>query len=599
MTTVARPDIQRLDQLVADAIAAGEVVERPASVVKELCENALDAGARRIDVDIDGGGLVRIVVADDGVGIAAGQIDLAVARHATSKISSIDDLGALKTLGFRGEALASITAVSDVVIMSTTSGARSGARSHIRAGEVLESGPDGRAGGTTIDVRDLFFNTPARLRFLRTERAEAAAAARVVSDLALTHPDVAFTCRVDGRSSLRSPGTGLHAAAAAVFGAGAARELRDIAGTDEIVVTGCISEPRAHRGSRTGLVLVVNGRRVHNRALGIAVDEAYRGVVPAGRHAYGVVCVELDAADVDANVHPAKREVRFHNEGAVFSAVQRACWHALQGAAVFNAAITWNPLSERSELTRGAAADVLLELADAGSDATRRVDVGSDAADAEAAVGPLASTGGDTEAVAGLAGLTSLGQVGTEWLVAWSPGRVVLVDPHAAHEKVLYEEILARWHRGTLDPANSEHIQLLLIPAVVECDAAQMEALEANAAWLEPCGFMIEPFGPGVVRCNAVPAASADADVGRLVTEILDALGPRGEASDERRHRVAALIACHSAVRFGDRIDSAQQQALLGRLALTTGGMTCPHGRPTVLVLDDAMLRRAFRRPPG
>ena len=323
--------IRLLPPQVADAIAAGEVVERPAAAVKELCENALDAGATRVDVDLEAGGLVRIVVADDGAGIPGDQLQLAVARHATSKLETVGDLARVRSLGFRGEALASIAAVSDLRITSRTSGEEGAWLLHSRAGEVLERRAAARAPGTTVEVCDLFHNTPARLAFLRSERSESAAAVRAVSDLALTHPEVGFSCRSDDRLALRSPAGSLSDTAAAVFGRDAG-ELLAVEGPGEIAVSGLISEPRSHRGSRTGLVIVINRRRVHNRALVVAVEEAYAGLLPVGRHPFGVVEVTLDPAMVDVNVHPTKREVRLREEGRVFTAVQHACWSALQEA---------------------------------------------------------------------------------------------------------------------------------------------------------------------------------------------------------------------------------------------------------------------------
>ncbi len=588
------PPIRRLPQMVADAIAAGEVVERPASVVKELCENALDAGATAVDIGIEGGGLVRIAVADDGAGIAADELELAVMRHATSKIAVVDDLTRVASLGFRGEALASIAAVADVTITSAT-GDLAAATLHARVGEVLGRGAAGRSRGTTVEVCDLFFNTPARLRFLRSARAETSAAGRVVADMALTHPEVAITSRNDGRILLRSPGTGLDDALGAVFGAAAARELLEVTGEGPIGVGGRISQPRVHRGTRGGLVVVVNGRRVHNRALSVAVEEAYRGLIPGGRHPYGVIRVDLDPADVDVNVHPTKREVRFRDESSIFVAVQRACWGALQGSALYTGSVAWT--SGRS----GHSASIVspspvLEIGDANAAGPVPLPMPWRADIASGSAPPAAAIGADT-GMAGLGVLSSLGQAGNEWLVAWSAGRVVLIDPHAAHERILFEEIQARWDHGRLDPAGSDQVQMLLIPAIVECDPSQLEAFAHNANWLTKCGFVIDTFGPNLLRCSAVPAAASRADTGRLVGQVLDALGAGEGMSAERRHRVAALLACHSAVRFGDHLDESEQQRLLSRLAETPNAMTCPHGRPTVMVLDDAALRRAFRRP--
>jgi DNA mismatch repair protein MutL len=573
--------IRLLPPQVADAIAAGEVVERPAAAVKELCENALDAGATRIDVDLEGGGLVRIVVADDGAGIPSDQLELAVARHATSKLGSVDDLAHVTSLGFRGEALASIAAVSDLRVVSRTGGAETAWLLRCRAGEVIEHRPAARAPGTTVEACDLFHNTPARLAFLRGERSEAAAAVRAVSDLALSHPEVGFTCRSDDRLALRSIGGGLIDAAAAVFGRDAS-ELVVVDAPGEVEVTGLISEPRAHRGTRSGLVIVVNRRRVHNRALVAAVEEAYSGLLPAGRHPFGVVQVTLDAALVDVNVHPTKREVRLREEGRVFGAVQRACWTALQEARL---GVAGARLPQLDGVAGSAAAPgpgaAELELRDAGAW------VPADAGD-----GPPQQ---QEHRLADLAPLRPLAQAADGWLVAESPRGLVLVDPHAAHEKILYTELLAEAEAaaGAGGPAAA---QLLLVDTVVGVDAAAVERMSENLDALAGLGFQLEPFGPGMVRCRAVPVAAGSADPERLVRDLLDTLQAAGDLATRRR-RLAALTACHAAVRLGDRLDSREQARLLERLVVTPGGLTCPHGRPTVVVLDDRSLRRAFGRP--
>jgi DNA mismatch repair protein MutL len=561
------PTIRRLPQAVADAIAAGEVVERPASVVKELCENAVDAGATAIDVTVDGGGTVRIRVVDDGIGITADQLPHAVARHATSKIGSVADLETVATLGFRGEALSSIAAVADVTVSSRPRDAAGGARLRVRHGETVEQGSAGVPAGTTVEVRDLFAATPARLRFLRAERSESAAALAVVSDLLLIHPELRLSCTLDGRVRLRSAGGGLDEALRSVFGADAA-ELLGVAAEGDINVGGAISEPRRHRAVRTGLVLVVNGRRVHNRSLVAAVGESYRGLVPAGRHPFGVLSVELDPVDVDVNVHPTKREVRFRDERAVFAAVQRACWQALRGASVYHAA--WPPPGGLAlgdgDPTAPAVARPPRVLTAAPPQAAGRSTLGE--------LGPL----------------TALGQQDGRWLLASSAAGVVVVDPHAAHEKVLYTDLLAQWSAGS--PVG----QLLLIPALLECDARRLELFAAHGELVAACGFTVDSFGPATLRCTAVPAGATAADPARLLGELLDALAGGGPVT-EQRHRAAALIACHGAVRFGDALDGAAQQHLLDRLVTTPGGLSCPHGRPALAVLDDATLRRIFHRP--
>jgi DNA mismatch repair protein MutL len=583
-------EIRRLPQSVADAIAAGEVVERPASVVKELCENAIDAGARAVDVVVDGAGTVRIRVVDDGVGIAAAELPLALARHATSKIRSVTDLEAVDTLGFRGEALASIAAVADVTIASRPRTAAAGARLRLRHGERVEEGAWGGPGGTSVEVLDLFAATPARLRFLRSERAESAAALAVVADMVLMHPEVRVTCTVDGRTRLRSPVGTLEDALRCVFGA-EATELLPVAAEGDINVGGAISQPRRHRGTRAGLVLVVNGRRVHNRALLAAVSEAYRGVVPAGRHPFGVVSVTLDPLEVDVNVHPTKREVRFRDERAVFAAVQAACWRALGGASVYTASA---PDGSTLRLADGIVAwpspGRAIPAARVDDDNGAESATGEHVKETSSTIPGSQSPDAEHVTLGAMGPLRALGQQRGRWLLATSPFGVVVVDPHAAHEKVLYTDLLSEWASGTA------YGQMLLIPALVECDARRMDLFAVHGELIESYGFTVDAFGPTTLRCTAVPAGASAADPSRLLGELLDSMGAGGPVT-EQRHRAAALIACHAAVRFGDELASDAQQRLLDRLVDTPGGYTCPHGRPALALFDDASLRRIFHRP--
>ena len=579
MISAAR--VTRLPQVVADAIAAGEVVERPASVVKELVENAVDAGARRIDVSLHGGGLVDIEVVDDGVGIAADDLELAVARHATSKITSADDLRRVRTLGFRGEALASIAAVADLTLVSRDEASAAGTMLRVRFGDVRPVGVIAAPLGSRVQVCELFATAPARLRFLRSPAAETAAVLRAVTELALLHHEVAFSCRSDDREQLRTPGGSLRDALRAVHGA-RADDLIDVDATGPISVTGAISSAHAHRGQRGALIVGVNRRRVQHRGLQVAVEEAYRGLIPADRHPHGVVLLTCDPADVDVNVHPTKREVRFHDERGVFSAVQRACWATLQsspaesGARLLATAETFDATAPSPATFTGAAGGSL-PLSELGF---------ADAAGAEPAPASPRS-------LADLRPLHAVGQVGGQWLVAESPGTLVLVDPHAAHEKAIYQQLLSRWDAGEAPPDG----QLLLLPALIAADAVAMERAERHRDEIAAWGFDIAAFGPDALRCTAVPAVAARADAERLITALLDTLGDEAVAPDQNRSRVAALVACHSAVRFGDRLSLDEQQRLLDRLVETPGGMTCPHGRPAVVLLDDAQLRRAFGRP--
>jgi len=317
--------IRLLAPEVADAIAAGEVIERPASVVKELIENALDAGARRISIEVRGAGKTSIRISDDGAGIPAGELALAFVRHTTSKLSKIADLTMIQTFGFRGEALASIAAVADVECAS------GGATLRVRAGEILEQGVGPLLPGVAIDVRDLFANVPARLKFLKSDATETAAIRDVVAAFALLHPHVRFHLTLDSRAAVSTSGDGdRRRAVAAVFGAPVAAEVLELVGMP--LVSGAVSQPRLSRGSRDGIIVAVNGRPISARALVYALEECYQGRLERGRHPLAVLDVGIDPELVDVNVHPAKKEVRFRDEGTVFAALQRAVRSALDGS---------------------------------------------------------------------------------------------------------------------------------------------------------------------------------------------------------------------------------------------------------------------------
>ena len=537
--------IRALPPEVADAIAAGEVVERPASVVKELVENALDAGARRISVEVRGAGRNLVRVVDDGAGIPPDQLVLAFQRHATSKVASLADLEAITTLGFRGEALASIAAVSDIECTS------SGRRIHLRAGRVLEEGPAGPAPGTVIEVRDLFANTPARLKFLKSEATETAACLQVVQQLALLHPGLRFRAVVEGRTALETAGTGLPAALAAIYGGAPAREMLAL---DWPAVTGVVSQPKLSRGNRDGILLAVNGRPIASRALAFALEECYRGSLERGRHPLAVIDLAVEPGALDVNVHPAKREVRFHAEGVVFATLQRAVRAALAG----------------SEAPRLPVSPATPEVVPAGHQLTLHQP-------------PVALP--DRPVPAGKGGLLRpLGQVLDGYLVAEGPEGVVLIDQHAAHERVLYNRFRARLDAG------SPLSQPLLLPIVIDLEPATLAALNDQQPALGAFGFEVEAFGPRTVRILAAPVETPP---GRIEAAFREVLAGLRELSVDA---ALASLACHSAVRFGDPLEPPEQRQLIEELEATTPDATCPHGRPTRLLLEWQDLKRHFRR---
>ena len=572
--------IHLLAPQVAEAIAAGEVIDRPAAAVKELVENSLDAGAHRVVVEIESGGIELIRVGDDGHGMAAGELVAAFQRHATSKLASIDGLASLRTFGFRGEALASIAAVARVTAISRAQGAHRAYEVRLAAGEmrgpVATAAPD----GTVVAARDLFFNMPARRAFLRSARTEAAACIRVVQEAALGRPDLGFELRSGGRTVLRTPGrSSLAVAVRSVFGAEAAQALLEIASSDgETGISGAVCSPHVSRQTRQALVLMVNGRRVQHRGLSAAVEGAYRGLLPTGRYPIVVLNLTCDPAAVDVNVHPTKREVRLLDEGRFFELVQRSCWTALQTSRPASLTILGQAAPERGPLA-GSLAQVMPAPMPAGlpRDLTAL---------------PV-DTGGPDLRLRDAAQWRYLGQAHNRYLVVETGSGLALLDQHAAHEKVLYGRFLAK-----LSATSSVGLpaQGLLVPSLIDVPSQLLDLLEVAQNSIAQLGFEVEAFGDGTVRCTAVPIGFPISELEAALVEMLGSWQERGLTEDGRHHRLAASLACHSAVRFGDPMDGREATRLLGDLAVTEGGITCPHGRPTVLLISQSALLAAFHR---
>lgn len=547
--------IRVLPPRVADAIAAGEVIERPASVVKELVENSLDAGARRVVVEIKGAGRTLIRVADDGAGIAPDELLLAFQRHATSKVETLEDLAVIRSLGFRGEALASVAAVADVDCRS------SGRRVRLRSAEVLEEGAAIPVPGTAIDVRDLFATTPARLKFLKSEATETAACVKTVQSYALLYPEVRFEMAVEGHSALRTPGDGdQKAAAAAVLGNAVAAELLKVEGEG---VCGLVSQPRLSRGNRDAIVLAVNRRPAASRSLQFAVEECYVGSLERGRYPVAVLDLTVEPYAVDVNVHPAKREVRFHSERALFANVQRAVRTALTGTLPYR-------LDARPATVAGVAREWSAPRLHEASPPL--------------AMSPAAGSTGPASP------MRPLGQVLEGYLVAESAEGVVLIDQHAAHERVLYNRFLARLENRSLAAVS----QALLLPETVELTPDLMAAAADHRDRLRALGFEVDQFGPRALRVTAVPAETPSGRALPALQELLEVFAE--SRTDGAIARAAASLACHSAVRFGDRLDPSEQRRLLAELEVAHQSITCPHGRPTRLVVSWQELKRHFRR---
>ncbi|MBC7769580.1 MAG: DNA mismatch repair endonuclease MutL [Phycisphaerales bacterium] len=615
--------IRRLPPEAVNRIAAGEVIERPAAAVKELVENALDAGAARIGVRIERGGLGLISVEDDGAGILREELPLAVERHATSKLTASAsgdvDLLNIHTMGFRGEALPSIGAVARLSITSRARGADDAWTLDIEGGAMHAARPaawaGGSAHGTRVDVRDLFFATPARLKFMKSERAEMMAVSDVVKRLAMARPDVAFSLEHDGRVTLRyaaesdPENEGRRARLAAILGADFAPNCIALDQTRaEVRLSGFAGLPTFHRGTREHQHLFVNGRPVKDKLIVGAVRAAYQDLLARDRHPVAALFLDLSSGDVDVNVHPAKTEVRFRDAALVRGLIVGALSHALAGAGhrastttaatMFNAA---RPHYAPQPMLRvwGAAeqavapGDFIMPSGRVERDpaaAGNGFAFGVSPADLESAI--AAGVAHDPEDARYFPLGAARAQIHETYIVAQTEDGIVIVDQHAAHERIVYERIKQMLADGGV------RRQALLIPEVVELDPSEAEALGARAEELAQLGLVIEPFGAGAILVRETPVLLGHIDAAGLLKDLIDDIAELGEAHalKERLEEVCSSMACRGSVRAGRRLTADEMNALLRQMEATPFSGQCNHGRPTYVELKLADIEKLFGR---
>lgn len=606
--------IRRLPTETVNRIAAGEVVERPASAVKELVENALDAGATRIEIQADQGGLSRILIADDGHGMGPDQLSLAVERHCTSKLAPDEDgtydLLRISTMGFRGEALPSIGSVARLTLSSRAKGAGDAYALRVDGGAVGEPTPAPFPGahGVRAEVRDLFFATPARLKFMKSERSEQLAITEEVKRQAMAHEGVGFALDLDGKKTLRL-------SAEPVGPVGRLQRLAAVLGRDfeanailidqereGVRLSGYAGLPTYSRGNAAHQYLFVNGRPVRDRLLQGALRAAYADFLARDRHPVAALYVELDPTQVDINVHPAKAEVRFRDPALVRGLIVGALRHALAGeahrastttagqalagfrpemrppsAAGWSGMGQWKPQSSPQFAYPQATAPVFEGFAET----TARVEMESPQPAGAAVIDPLDYPLGAARA-----------QLHETYIVAQTRDGMVVVDQHAAHERLVYERMKTEAEAGKVAR------QTLLLPEVVELDPAEAERIAARTDELAELGLVVEPFGPGAVLVRETPAMLGDTDVHGLVRDIADDLAENGAALSlkERLAEVCATMACHGSVRAGRRLTAAEMNALLRQMEATPHSGQCNHGRPTYVELKLADIERLFGR---
>lgn len=587
--------IRVLPPQVAAKIAAGEVVERPASVVKELIENAIDAAATEIDVEFVRGGQRLIRVSDNGSGIPAAEVALAFARHSTSKLETAEDLQRIRTLGFRGEALASIAAVADVTLITRYTGEEVGTLIRLEGGEIVRQQGHGATPGTIVTVENLFRNTPARLKFLRGENTEAKHITDLVSKYALAYPEIRFRLTREGRVVLQTTGGSAYDVLVKVLGLQMAQQMLEVPPTEEdgVLVSGYVSAPTLTRSNTSYITFFVNRRWIQDRSLLWAVEQAYHSLMPVGQHPVAVVHIIVRPEDVDVNVHPTKREVRFRDARRVFAAVQRAVRRALvEGAPLPSVGapleqttpVDWGrrrrPISLRPLSSREPG-----DVGQLGIEIQRTKDVSGEKAPRDEVWAPEPPIPFSLY----LPALRVLGQLHRTYIVAEGPEGMYLIDQHAAHERVLYEKLSAE------QAAHQVVRQTLLEPMLVELTPQQSMVMEENREALAALGFDLEPFGGDTYLLRAIPASLSKADITSALAEMLDE-GEETPYLPRWQDRALATIVCHSAVRAGQVLSIEEMRDLVRQLEETALPYTCPHGRPTVIRLSSAQLERQFGR---
>jgi DNA mismatch repair protein MutL len=564
---------------IASQIAAGEVVERPASVVKELVENALDAGAGYISITSEDAGQRLLEVADDGDGIPPEEILLSLERHATSKLNSAEDLFNIKTLGFRGEALASIGSISNLTITSRAKGREVGARIRVEGGHIVENISCGAPQGSVVRVENLFYNVPARLKFLKSDATERRQIDSLAIRYALAYPQVRFHLRQEGRLSLQTSGNGdRRQVLGSLYRIEEARQMLEVSAEyEDIAITGFVSPLNLTRSHRRDITFFVNGRPIQDSALSAALIKAYQNQIMVGRYPMGVIFIQMPPQSVDVNVHPTKAEVRFRDHDEVFRCVQSAVRRALHA---------YTPVPRIDPGSSWSYTETTRQPAPAGE--VSRGDWAEEEPVGENDISAHPSQSQLSNQIFPL--LRLVGQVAASYLIAEGPDGLYLIDQHAAHERVLYERFMAE--RGGLIPS-----QALLKPALVDLPLPEARLLEEQIDVLEGIGFRVEPFGTGTFLVRSIPSLLGETDPAaalHVIVEDFDEDETPLEAETEAR--IIARVCKRAAIKAGQILTLEEQQALLEGLEKCVSPRTCPHGRPTMIHLAVDLLERQFGR---
>ena len=564
--------IIQLEETLVSKIAAGEVVERPASVVKEIMENSIDAGSKKISIEVKDGGKRYIMVSDDGCGMTPEDAKLSIERHSTSKIRNAEDLFAIKTLGFRGEALPSIASISKFELITSDDHAH-GTKIKVEGGKLKLQESAGCPVGTSVTVEELFFNTPARLKFQKGKSTELSNVIDVISKFILSNPQISFKLKSDGKEILSSIGSGdLLEAMASIYGTDMAKamikigdERRDLpagkAGTGDVKVHGYITQPVITKSDRYGESFFVNGRFVRNALLSRALEDAYRTLIPTGKYPIAVIFIDIDPAEVDVNVHPTKREVKFTRPDVIMRAITSAASKALSevGADTGTSSFTGSGYTPTGEWKPEPhpALDMLGHPSPFYGEGNQRGEV--------------------------------FLQVNLTYVLSVQGEDLIIIDQHAAHERIMYEKIKNKVISGT---------QNLLVPKTLEIEPKEFALISDNLEEISQMGFDLEIFGKNTIMVRGIPAALKVQNIDTAINEILSELSSsfKIKSIEERRETVWKMMACKSAVKAGDKLSYTEMDSLVRELYATSNPTTCPHGRPTLVKISKADMEKMFSR---
>lgn len=589
--------IQVLSEQLASQIAAGEVVERPSSVVKELVENAIDAGATTINIDVREAGRKSIQIADNGSGISAAEIETAFLRHATSKLREIEDLNAIRTLGFRGEALATVAAVSQLTIISRAAGEAYGTRLTLEGGIKVSRDTSGAPQGTVISVENLFYNVPARLKFLKSDQTEKRLIDDFVTRYALAYPQIRFRLTHNGRITFQSSGNGsVLDVLVAIYGPEVARQLLEIepvetaqSASQHVRITGFAGTPAVHWSNRSHIALFVNGRWIKDNRLTYAVIQAYHTLLPTGRYPLAVLFLELPPEEVDVNVHPTKIEVRFRGDKAPFGAVQRVVRETLVADAPIRQMSAWNVGSQLEAMTPGWEG-ALDNHAFGRADAQPQTELGLTWADSE--FEPTSENGQAGMSLGGekLPIMRVVGQIGAAYIITEGPDGLFLIDQQAAHERILFDKYVGQWQASKVD------IKTLSVGTAVTVSPTQADWITQQLPLLAEIGFQVEPFGPQTFMVRAVPELVSGEDAARLLLAMVTCVERPSNKPTNLAQFLIEVVSEHAAIRAGQSLTTAQMTQVVQQLENCADPMTDPQGNPTFIYLSVAQLAREFGR---